>query len=75
MYNYFTTKIKIELRSVFDQFDRDHSNQIDASELKNVAESLNLSLNDRELTELIHKIDTSGNDKLEFDGMILKILF
>lgn len=36
--------------------------------MKNVAESLGLNLNESELKDLIHKIDTSGNDKLEFEG-------
>ena len=62
-----------ELRSVFDQYDKDGTGQIDANELKNVLESLDLHLNDKQVTELINKIDTSGNDKLEFEGISIKM--
>jgi len=52
-----------------------NSGQIDSSELKSVTESLGLNLNESELKNLIHKIDTSGNDKLEFEGIMIDYLF
>ena len=55
------------LYRTFKQFDRDGSGTIDVNELRRVMEYLGVSMNERQLTELVEQVDVDETGELEFD--------
>ena len=54
------------LKKVFDSFDNDGSKQIDAKELKDMAESLGINATKAACDGVIKKVDTSGDGEIDF---------
>jgi len=54
------------LRQAFDKFDSNGDEVISPSELKSVMNSLNMSISDKQLDDMIKQVDTNKNDKIEW---------
>ena len=65
---------EVELQNIsriFQQFDKDKSNTIDISELKEVMSSLGVLMNESHLSELVEQVTSDGNDsELNFDQFV-----
>jgi len=62
-------RIEAELRKAFDHIDKDHSGQLDKSEVKTLLKEVGASdkLSDADIDHIIKTIDKSGDGKVSFE--------
>jgi hypothetical protein len=61
------TEVNADINKVFEQFDKDKSGFIDRGELKMVADSLGVSLDASQVSNMIADIDLNGDGKISPD--------
>ncbi|XP_063712235.1 uncharacterized protein LOC134840387 [Symsagittifera roscoffensis] len=59
-----------ELRAAFDAFDTDQSGSIDASELGQAMKIMGKHMSERDLKEIIDKVDDDGSGEIEFSEFL-----
>merc|ERR1712159_182913 len=59
-----------EMREIFDEQDRDHSNTMDARELLQLFASLQVNLTEPEVNKVLEEVDESGDGVLSFEEVI-----
>ncbi len=60
----------VELRAIFDHYDRDRSGSIDASEWVSFLRVLDPSLSEQQIRSGLSAVDRSGNGRVEFDEFV-----
>jgi Ca2+-binding EF-hand superfamily protein len=63
-----------DLQIMFRVFDKDETNCVTRSELKNIFQTLD-DLNKNEINDIIDYFDIGQNGKISFDGIYLNFLF
>lgn len=59
-----------ELRSVFDDLDRDHNGSVSREELKRALKALGDAREEGELDQLLHSIDTDGDGAISYPEFV-----
>lgn len=59
------------LKEVFEHFDADGSGSIDATELKNVFQSMGTETTEEEMEEMIQGVDDDGSGQIEFNEFLM----
>ena len=63
----FTAGRAIEMRRIFDDFDRNRSGAIDHAELRRALNALGLKTDSREAAQVLRRFDSDASGELEFD--------
>jgi len=67
----FVSDVELEnIKRIFQQFDKDHSESIDVDELKEVMASLGVLMDDHHLTELVEQVTAGGKTELNFNEFL-----
>ncbi len=61
----------VEIRDVFQKFDRDGSGSIDAKEIKRVMANLGIAVSDEQVTSMVDTIDVNRNGRLDFEEFLV----
>ncbi|CAI9782446.1 unnamed protein product [Fraxinus pennsylvanica] len=62
-----TTSNKIELKSVFATFDKNHDGFITKKELEETLKSIGISATEKDVVDIVEKIDSNGDGLVDFD--------
>ena len=67
----FVSEVELQnIRRIFQQFDKDHSNTIDVGELKEVMASLGVLMDEQQLKELVEQVTVNERAELTFDEFL-----
>lgn len=55
-----------EIRQTFELFDSDHDGKVSTKEISVIMRSLGMLISDKEMDELVARLDTDGNGTVEF---------
>ena len=67
----FVSDVELDnIKRIFQQFDKDHSESIDVDELKEVMASLGVLMDDHHLTELVEQVTAGGKKELNFNEFL-----
>jgi calmodulin len=61
----------VECKEAFNLFDKDKDGSISTVELRDIMEALGAHPTERELAEVVNRLDTNKNGKVEFDEFVM----